>query len=109
MDPALVCKAFLKGKCPHTRATCKKIHNPPCYFLRKHRKRLKGDDCLFPHRDASGAMIAREEAPRDGSEAGAAAAVQPTDKKKPKPKIKAKAKAKAGKGAAAAIVAEGPP
>ena len=50
-DPKKVCIMYTKGLCKKSHTECPMIHNPTCWHFSQNHKCLKGDKCLFPHRD----------------------------------------------------------
>ena len=63
-DPKKVCIMYTKGLCKKSHSECPMIHNPTCWhFFQNNGKCLKGDRCLFPHRDPnkSGQFVSRSD------------------------------------------------
>ena len=55
---------YTKRFCKKSHAECPLIHNPTCWhFTHNNGKCLKGDNCLFPHRDPhkSGQFVSRSD------------------------------------------------
>ena len=53
---------YTKGLCKKSHAECPMVHNPTCWhYSQNNGKCLKGDRCLFPHRDPnkSGQFVSR--------------------------------------------------
>ena len=74
-DPKKVCIMYTKGLCKKSHSECPMIHNPTCWHFSEHKRCLKGDKCLFPHRDPtkSGQFVSRS----DDAQAPAAGGGQP--------------------------------
>jgi hypothetical protein len=66
---------YTKGLCKKSHTECPMIHNPTCWHFSQNNKCLKGDKCLFPHRDPnkSGQFVSRP----DDVQAPAAGGGQP--------------------------------
>ena len=62
-DPKKVCTMYTKGLCKKSHSECPMIHNPTCWHFSQNHKCLKGDKCLFPHRDPtkSGQFVSRSD------------------------------------------------
>jgi len=62
-DPKKVCTMYTKGLCKKSHTECPMIHNPTCWHFSQNHKCLKGDKCLFPHRDPnkSGQFVNRSD------------------------------------------------
>ena len=54
---------YTKGICKKSHSECPMIHNPTCWHFSQNNKCLKGDKCVFPHRDPnkSGQFVARSD------------------------------------------------
>ena len=74
-DRKKVCIMYTKGLCKKSHADCPMIHNPTCWHFGQNGKCLKGENCLFPHRDPtkSGQFVSQS----DNAHAPAAGGGQP--------------------------------
>ena len=74
-DPKKACRFYAAGLCTKSHQQCDFVHNPTCWNYREWGECPAGGNCLFPHRDGSGALVKRTVPFPDKGDAQSAALV----------------------------------